>query len=412
MDSLSNSWNSLKIDTSYALYNYTKDSNGVLQPYATVVGNSVIAQNNILITDKNNSITITPYYDASGGAYTNTGDNDIIITIPIGTYLLSELYNAINKAFKSNPVTYHSSISTITVNDLNNSKKQYQYVKLRLNINRIYTSSDYNLVFYDPFSFVKCITGGQTVQNTTWDTTLGWILGFRSYTVYNLIKENQKTNTNFPDFPYYLSSYTSVYKYNQVIDTTSNLITNNIIKFSADTTLTTTLYNYFVIALDDYNQNHLNDGLVTITRQQSSIEIPDYSPQSTQICDPATGTTINRTNTFANGENQLTQNQIYSLNQANTSRQATTKTYSAGPYIKDLFGFIPIKSGTNGTYFIEYGGGLQSQERLYFGPVNIRKMSIQLMNDRGDLVDLNGSNWSFSFIVEQLYRSGNSGSSK
>jgi hypothetical protein len=149
---------------------------------------------------------------------------------------------------------------------------------------------------------------------------------------------------------------------------------------------------------------------VTITRQDSSIEIPDYSASSTKVCDPVSGKVVSRPKTNVNS--QLTQNQIYSLNQASASQLATTKTYSPGPYIKDLFGFIPIKSGTNGTYFIEYGGGLQSQERMYFGPVNIRKMNIQLMNDRGDLVDLNGSNWSFSFIMEQLYRSGSSGSSK
>jgi len=108
----------------------------------------------------------------------------------------------------------------------------------------------------------------------------------------------------------------------------------------------------------------------------------------------------------------LTTAQLYAINQANASQNSTAKIYSAGPYIKDLFAYVPIKPGTNGTYFIEYGGGLQAQERLYFGPVNIRKMSIQLMNDRGDFLDLNGSNWSFSFICEQLYRSGSSSSNK
>ena len=398
-----NSWYPFAIDESYELYPYTINPNPppIYFPYATITGRNIVNQNQITVTDTNNVITINPYYDASGGAYTS--DNNISIIIPTGTYIITQLYHTINEAFASNPMTYGSEISTTTVNNM-------EYVKIRFNLNRIYTSSDYNLVFYDPFSFVKCVTGGQSVQNTTWDTTLGWILGFRSYTQYELIQSNQNLNSNFPEFPYYLLSYSSVYKYRTVIDDKSNLVTNTIINFSGDTTTTTTLYNYFVIALDDFNQNHLNDGLVTITRQQNSIQMPDYSASSTKVCDPVIGKVVNRPNT--NIDNQLTQNQIYSLNQAAVSQQATTKTYSAGPYIKDLFGFIPIKSGTNGTYFIEYGGGLQSQERMYFGPVNIRKMNIQLMNDRGDLVDLNGSNWSFSFIMEQLYRSGSSGSSK
>ena len=187
-------------------------------------------------------------------------------------------------------------------------------------------------------------------------------------------------------------------------------MTKTVINFSGDTTLTTTLYNYFVISLEDFNSSHINDGLVTVSRLDSSIEMPAYKSSSIKVCDPVTGEESEKPNTRT--KNQLTEKQIYSLNQAVASRQAKTKTYSPGPFIKDLFGFVPIKSGTNGSYFIEYGGSLQLQERLFFGPVNIRKMAIQLMNDRGDLVDLNGSNWSFSFVVEQLYRSSNSGSAK
>jgi hypothetical protein len=49
---------------------------------------------------------------------------------------------------------------------------------------------------------------------------------------------------------------------------------------------------------------------------------------------------------------------------------------------------------------MEFGGTLQNQNRKYFGPVNIKKLSIKLMNDRGDVIDLNGTNWSFTLICE------------
>jgi hypothetical protein len=65
---------------------------------------------------------------------------------------------------------------------------------------------------------------------------------------------------------------------------------------------------------------------------------------------------------------------------------------------------LKVSTQNNNTDYIEFGGTLQNQERLYFGPVNIRRMSIQLLNDRGETVDLNGSNWSFSFVCEQLYQ--------
>jgi hypothetical protein len=82
------------------------------------------------------------------------------------------------------------------------------------------------------------------------------------------------------------------------------------------------------------------------------------------------------------------------------------KSYSKGPFVKDIFGIIPIKtSGLQaGSTYVEFGGTLQNQERMYFGPVNIHRMTIRLLNDRGDLVDLNNTNWSFSLVCEQLYK--------
>ena len=160
-----------------------------------------------------------------------------------------------------------------------------------------------------------------------------------------------------------------------------------------------------MISLDDFIQNHLNDGLVTITRSQTSIQIPDYSYSTTQTCDPATGELVSTATTQTNSDN-VTNAQLYSLNQSVISQQNPSKQYSPGPFIKDLFGIIPYKPpSAPGDYYTEFGGTLQNQERLYFGPVNIRKMTIQLLTDRGTLLDLNGSNWSFSFICEQLYRS-------
>jgi hypothetical protein len=89
------------------------------------------------------------------------------------------------------------------------------------------------------------------------------------------------------------------------------------------------------------------------------------------------------------------------------SKKVKEKSYSKGPFVKDIFGIIPIKTAglASGSTYVEFGGTLQNQERLYFGPVNIHRMTIRLLNDRGDLVDLNNSNWSFSLVCEQLYRS-------
>jgi hypothetical protein len=102
-----------------------------------------------------------------------------------------------------------------------------------------------------------------------------------------------------------------------------------------------------------------------------------------------------------------TAKQLYSFNQQVLSQKAIDKSYSKGPFVKDIFGIVPMKvSGMPiGSVYVEFGGTLQIQERVYFGPVNIHRMTIRLLNDRGDLVDLNNANWSFSLLCEQLYKS-------
>ena len=79
--------------------------------------------------------------------------------------------------------------------------------------------------------------------------------------------------------------------------------------------------------------------------------------------------------------------------------------YSTPPFLKDMFAFIPLKlTGISaGQNYMEAGGMLQDNDRKYFGPVNIHKLNIQLMNDHGEVINLNGANWSFSMVCDYLY---------
>lgn len=160
-----------------------------------------------------------------------------------------------------------------------------------------------------------------------------------------------------------------------------------------------------MVILDDFNQNHLNDGLITITPKDNSLKLPSYASRAKYVCDPVTGNILNTGITDA-ASNNLTQNQIYSINQI-INAQNTQKGYTnSGVYVKDIFGLIPIKTTgmSPGQVYVELGGTLQNQDRVYFGPVNIHRMAIKLVNDRGDILDLNGANWSLQFICEQLYQ--------
>jgi hypothetical protein len=47
---------------------------------------------------------------------------------------------------------------------------------------------------------------------------------------------------------------------------------------------------------------------------------------------------------------------------------------------------------------------MASHSRDYFGPVTIERVGVELQDDKGNLLDLNGVDWSFTFKVKQLYQ--------
>ena len=389
------------IDQSYNLYknntkssingNVTISNTGQGLSYISVNGYKPITQNTIKLTSNNNYFDLIP---TEPGLTTGTKlsqitnqttqyYNTIRISIPYQdnnnnqiSYTRDVLLATLNNAFIGTDAS-GSQISVIT-------KDGSEFTKFRITVNKTFTAADYKVVFYDTVSFVQCNIGSTSVVNSTWDSTLGWVLGFRIATTYLLV----------PDQAGYKGPISIV----------------------GDTGVSTNLYNYFLICLDDYNQNHLNDGLVTVTPRDTSIPLPTYANLTNFVCDPVTGQKVYNTAAVTDNK-QLTQAQIYSLTQiANSqspysssnalSRFVSTKSFGQGPFVSDVFAIVPMKVAglANGSNYVEFSGSLQNQQRTYFGPVNIVKMSVKLVNDRGDIVDLNNANWSFSIIVEMLYQ--------
>jgi hypothetical protein len=165
---------------------------------------------------------------------------------------------------------------------------------------------------------------------------------------------------------------------------------------------------YLIIVLDDFNQNHLNNGLVNIVDNDTTLSVPDYfSPDLPNVCAP---------DPQLNGEHvpfyvqsvprKLTQAQVYSINQILDSRKITYKYRTSGPTTTDVFAIIPVKkqSFDTGDMIIDVGSTLMFNTRTYFGPVNISRMRVSLQDDKGNNVNLNGSDWSISIMAETLYQ--------
>lgn len=340
------------------------------------------------------------------GVETTLGTNNIVITVPVYDlshnliyYTRDMLISKLNSLLAENPLSAGSYLY-LTQPD---SITHFYYLKMRININKIYRAIDYKIVFYDTISFVKCFAGAKGVQNTTWDSTLGWILGFRNSTYYILNDPVHELSFDY-NTSFQSSSPEGIYSPDS----------NNIIAIVGDTGVSTNLYNYFLICLNDYNLNRLDDGLVTITGQDTSVPLPSYADRSQFQCDPVTEKLTYNANT-REYYSQLTQNQLYALAQKSNAKNSVTsnilggesyKAFGRGPFSDDVFAVIPMKLAglKNGQYFVEFGGTLQNNNRYYFGPVNIHRMSVKIISDKGNTVDLNGANWSFSFICQQLYK--------
>ena len=248
------------------------------------------------------------------------------------------------------------------------------------------------ITFFDPTAELVCTN--TCAQPLAVNQTLGWIMGFR------VPAETVNTNGN-----------TGI----AVLD----------------------LYGpkYLILVIDDYNQNHINSGLIGITEYSNVLKLPSYySPDLPYTCIPANpmGTNLGiNSQILANDENAgtllmdkydvsyesiqqvlpsaprtLTQTQIYTINQILKNNGKTSNYKLTSPTTPDTFALIPIRHTgmRTGEVIVEYGGTLQDNKRIYFGPVNMERLHIKLLDDKGNILNLNGADWSITLISENLYQ--------
>ena len=202
---------------------------------------------------------------------------------------------------------------------------------------------------------------------------------------------------------------------------------------------------YLILVVDDYNQNHVNNSMVSISQFSNTLKMPMYySPDLPYTCiTPAqkgnnliqlvTGVVTqslfdNQTINAKNGlliagkyENDytstqivlpsaprtLTNAQLYTINSINNNNNNLTNYLSKAPTSSDILAILPVKTSTGvptGSLLVEFSGSLQDSERTYFGPVNIDRMAIKLLDDKGNVLNLNGNDWCFTLVSECLYQ--------
>lgn len=328
-------------------------------------------------------------------AYGNTcfwitdGSCNVSISISPGNYSATDFTSALNKSFinagfhfpttpADTPVTYNSNNGKLFFSlydgsfnglDVNGDMCSFTITQTTL------------MTFFDPTAILQCQTN--CVNQTYYvNQTLGWLMGFRLTTVF------VDPNGNNPQ---------------------SNLDLNGT--------------KYLILVIDDYNQNHVNNGLVSITETtNSNIKMPSYySPDLPYVCSNTNIVSSSSDLLIASKSNfsfnsipilvpsaprTLTQSQIYTINEINKNRNNNTNYKSKAPTSPDILSILPIKStgASTGSMLIEFSGSLQDNTRTYFGPVNIDKMRVKLLDDKGNVLNLNGCDWCVTLICECLYQ--------
>jgi hypothetical protein len=351
--------------------------------YCMIVAEKPIQDDDINIDSNNNKFNIEPI-STINGLYTNTGANTVSITIPNGHYTKAELYSEINKQLKANPISAGSYIKSIW------DSTGAEYVKIRLDFNKIYTAEDYKLTFYNFTDYVSCLTmpsGHSTLTPIAWSGTLGWLLGFNSNTFYDLSNKTEYVTSN-------------KYTYDPI---------TKIITITSDAVPTVTNITNIYITVEDYVQNHINDGIVNIAQRETATALPPYTSKATLKCDPATGKKMLSYDNANKPEELLSGAKFYSASEklnSNSEENVTTNLVNTtATSIKNILSIVFPKLPNWGQPLVDNGGQNLNQDRKYFGPVNISRLTLQLINDQGYLIDLNGSDWSLTLLCDLLYTS-------
>ena len=269
--------------------------------------------------------------------------DDTLISIEPGNYLLGELCIEINSKLTEKNLNTKVSVSS----NINNGKIIFTLDK-----------SIHKLVFYDKINFNSIVKK---------NSSMGWYMGFRNSSYMN-------PNTEL----------TWQLKAEAVAD----------------------LYGtkYAMVYLDDFNQNRINNSIINLSdNKNETLSYPSYFTNDLANHRDVNGNLI----ILPENPRRNTNAQRYAMNEIINSRTNNHTNERINPYSStDIIGIIPIKKNgfPVGEAFIEYGGSLQGNERAYFGPVTISKIRVKLINDKGDLINLNGCDWSFSLICEVLYQ--------
>ena len=312
------------------------------------------------------------------------------VSIKSGNYNQTQFQTALNNAFIDAGFSNTDTNNKFVNYDENNGKISLTLLNAVYNgiLGNFTVSTTTQIIFYDFSNSFQCqITCSN--KNHYFNNTLCWIMGYR--TPYIQVEENGN-------------------------DATCVLNLNGT--------------KYLILVIDDYNQNHVNNSLVSISKYSNTLKVPTYySPDLPRICVQEQGNNLDdimaetQNGLLIAGKYQedytttqtmlpsaprtLTNAQLYTINSINNNNNNLTNYLTYAPTSADILAIIPVKTSSElrtGTLLVEFSGSLQDNCRTYFGPVDIERMAVKLLDDKGNVLNLNGSDWCVTMIADCLYQ--------
>ena len=285
--------------------------------------------------------------------------NNVVYTIPSGNYNGTDLATAVTSAFP--PATASASFNAATN---------------KMKITLPHTSD--TIKFYNEGTVLACKPPKNGLGGKR-DYNLGWLMGFRE------------------------KSYTD--------DT----------EYTGEALVDTFGSKYLYIVLDDFNRNRITYNLLGMTNNRDNFKLPSYYNPNTMTKDCSENSVVEaktrpcRKGTPADKEffpvDNLTKAQQYTANSIIQAQQSKAQDRYFSPNNPNILAKIPISQAINYNSSAPLFGNLSidhskifNNKRTYFGPVTIKRLNVQLINDKGYNVNMNGMDWSMSLKIKQLYQ--------
>ena len=285
--------------------------------------------------------------------------NNVVYTIPSGNYNGTDLATAVTSAFP--PATASASFNAATN-------------KMKITL----PDAGDTIKFFNEGTVLACKPPKNGLGGKR-DYNLGWLMGFRE------------------------KSYTD--------DT----------EYTGEALVDTFGSKYLYIVLDDFNRNRITYNLLGMTNNRDNFKLPSYYNPNTMTKDCSENSVVEaktrpcRKGTPADKEffpvDNLTKAQQYTANSIIQAQQSKAQDRYFSPNNPNILAKIPISQAINYNSSAPLFGNLSidhskifNNKRTYFGPVTIKRLNVQLINDKGYNVNMNGMDWSMSLKIKQLYQ--------